>query len=253
MLYTVKDLSKLGNVTIKTLHHYHKIGLLLPEQISHSGYRLYGRKELERLQHILFYRALDFPLKEIKKLLDSEPDRLSLLLKQKALLLERMRRTEQLVRTINESITFTEKGAIMDESQMFKGFQSEEEWKKALEEQSAYLKENYGVDLMEEKTIDIQEMNVSAQEATSFIQAMAQALTTGVKFDDEHVQRLMKKHIEFLNSHGHETQPEQFAQQSRFFLNDDFHRNMLEDQQTGLSYYLCIAAETFAAHHTDKI
>lgn len=56
MLYTLKEVSELSGVTIKTLHHYHKIGLLAPCEISEAGYRLYGTKELERLQQILFYR-----------------------------------------------------------------------------------------------------------------------------------------------------------------------------------------------------
>ena len=52
MLLTVKEVSSLAHVSIKTLHHYHKIGLLEPARISGSGYRLYGTKELERLQEI---------------------------------------------------------------------------------------------------------------------------------------------------------------------------------------------------------
>ncbi|XWX60162.1 MerR family transcriptional regulator [Desulfitobacterium sp. AusDCA] len=64
MLYTVKEVAELAGVTIKTLHHYHKIGLLLPCEITDAGYRLYGPKELERLQQILFYRELDFSLND---------------------------------------------------------------------------------------------------------------------------------------------------------------------------------------------
>lgn len=86
MLYTVKELSDLAKVTVKTLHHYHRIGLLLPHSVSDAGYRLYGEEELERLQQILFYRELDFPLKQIKQLLDGEPERLSILSSQKQLL-----------------------------------------------------------------------------------------------------------------------------------------------------------------------
>jgi DNA-binding transcriptional MerR regulator len=59
MLYTVNEVA-----TVKTLHHYHKIGLLEPCDISDAGYRLYGNEELERLQQILFYRELDFSLKD---------------------------------------------------------------------------------------------------------------------------------------------------------------------------------------------
>lgn len=67
-MYTVKEVSELSKVTIKTLHHYHKIGLLLPSRISDAGYRLYGMKELERLQEILFYRELEFSLDQIKEM-----------------------------------------------------------------------------------------------------------------------------------------------------------------------------------------
>jgi DNA-binding transcriptional MerR regulator len=76
----------MANVTVKTLHHYHKIGLLLPCEVSDAGYRFYSMKELERLQEILFYRELDFPLRKIKQILTGEHDRLKILKEQKMLL-----------------------------------------------------------------------------------------------------------------------------------------------------------------------
>lgn len=54
MLYGVKETAALSKVTVKTLHHYHKTGLLMPCEISEAGYRLYGTEELERLQQIIF-------------------------------------------------------------------------------------------------------------------------------------------------------------------------------------------------------
>lgn len=98
MLYTVKEIADLSNVTVKTLHHYHKIGLLLPCETNEAGYRLYGMKELERLQQILFYRELDFPLEKIKQLLEGEPERLSILSSRKELLLARKLRLDRLIR-----------------------------------------------------------------------------------------------------------------------------------------------------------
>ncbi|GGE33482.1 MerR family transcriptional regulator [Pullulanibacillus camelliae] len=247
MLYTVKELSRLANVTVKTLHHYHKISLLIPCQLSDAGYRLYGQHELERLQHILFYRALDFPLKEIKHLLDNEPDRLSLLTKQRTLLLQRLNRTKQLVQTIEKSITFIKKGEAMEPQTLFDGFNSEEEWRDALKEQNTYLKETYNVDLLkDEQSIDVQEMNSSAQEATHFLKNMAEAMIDQQKVNEKSVRTLIGNHIDFLNAHGHQVDPSAFAQQCRFFLQDDFHRTMLEEQQPDLAYYLCIAAEAFA-------
>lgn len=68
---TVKEVSRLTGVSIRTLHYYDSIGLLRPTQTTESGYRLYDDAALERLQCILLFRELQFPLKEIKKILES--------------------------------------------------------------------------------------------------------------------------------------------------------------------------------------
>ncbi len=62
---TVKDVSNLTGVTVRTLHHYDEIGLLKPDQISPAGYRLYNDEDLEMLQQILLFRELGFALKDI--------------------------------------------------------------------------------------------------------------------------------------------------------------------------------------------
>ena len=68
---TVHEVSKLTGVSIRTLHYYDRIGLLHPTETTLSGYRLYDDTALERLQCILLFRELQFPLKEIKRILDS--------------------------------------------------------------------------------------------------------------------------------------------------------------------------------------
>lgn len=70
---TVNEVSKLTGISVRTLHHYDEIGLLKPTSTTEAGYRLYDDTALERLQHILLFRELQFPLKDIKKILDS-PD-----------------------------------------------------------------------------------------------------------------------------------------------------------------------------------
>ena len=67
---TVKEVSKLTGVSIRTLHYYDTIGLLQPTTTTEAGYRLYDDTALERLQHIMLFRELEFPLKEIKQILD---------------------------------------------------------------------------------------------------------------------------------------------------------------------------------------
>lgn len=71
-MMTVNEVSKLTGVSIRTLHHYDKIGLLRPSDLSQSGYRLYDDQALERLQQILLFRELEFSLKDIGRILDSD-------------------------------------------------------------------------------------------------------------------------------------------------------------------------------------
>lgn len=70
---TVNEVSKLSGISVRTLHHYDEIGLLKPTSVTEAGYRLYDDTAMERLQHILLFRELQFPLRDIKEILDS-PD-----------------------------------------------------------------------------------------------------------------------------------------------------------------------------------
>lgn len=68
---TVNEVSKLTGVSVRTLHHYDAIGVCKPSKVTEAGYRLYDDAALERLQAVLLFRELQFPLKEIKEMLDS--------------------------------------------------------------------------------------------------------------------------------------------------------------------------------------
>ena len=68
---TVKEVSNLTGISVRTLHHYDEIGLLKPTEVTEAGYRLYDDTALERLQMVLLFRELQFPLKDIKAMLDS--------------------------------------------------------------------------------------------------------------------------------------------------------------------------------------
>ncbi len=72
-MMTVTEVSRLSGVSVRTLHHYDHIGLLKPAEVTQAGYRLYGQNELETLHTILFYRELRFPLKDVRRIMQS-PD-----------------------------------------------------------------------------------------------------------------------------------------------------------------------------------
>lgn len=231
-MYTVHEVAKLAHTTVKTLHHYHKISLLIPEQTTEAGYRLYGKKDLERLQQILFYKELDFPLKEIKKLLDSEIDREDTLIQQKCLLEQKVERFKVLIKTINSSIKNVKEGVDLDMETMFKGFETEDEWQEALKDQNEHLKKEYGFDFLNQ-TIDVESMNDSAMEAQSFNEDMIRFLQEGFSPNDSKV--LDRVTQDFLN-------------QTEYFIVDDFHRNMLEQWQVGFTYSLNKVAASYLAN-----
>ncbi|MBO5140303.1 MAG: MerR family transcriptional regulator [Peptococcaceae bacterium] len=85
---TVKEVSNLTGISVRTLHHYDAIGLLKPTELTEAGYRLYDDTALERLQIILLFRELQFPLKDIKAMLDSPTFNTAEALSQQIALLE---------------------------------------------------------------------------------------------------------------------------------------------------------------------
>ncbi|WP_151736217.1 MerR family transcriptional regulator ['Paenibacillus yunnanensis' Narsing Rao et al. 2020] len=246
MLYTVKEAAGLAGITVKALHYYHRIGLLPPAEVSEAGYRLYGASELERLQQILLYRELDFPLEQIARLLAQEPDRERMLIEQQQLLQRRKERLETIIATIHNTLAGMAKGEPMKPEELFRGLDSEEAWREALQPQKEHLREIYQYELSGPTADEVPRLNEAAREAAGFMEAMAGLLREGVSHASDAVSGLLREHLAFLNDHGHSVTPEDFAAQNRFFLGDEFHRNMLESQQTGLAYFLAAAADAYA-------
>ncbi len=121
--YTVSDVAKLAHVTVRTLHHYDEIGLLVPSARSKAGYRLYDETELARLRDILLFRALGFGLDAIAQLLDDpEADRRSALLAHRQRLLSELRRTEAVVRAVDAALLEIDSGERKETNDMFEGF-----------------------------------------------------------------------------------------------------------------------------------
>lgn len=99
---TVKEISNITGISVRTLHYYDEIGLLKPTDKSDAGYRLYDDKALERLQQILFFREFDIPLKEIKAVMDNPAlDRNHILRVQRKMLTAKMEHMEHLVASID--------------------------------------------------------------------------------------------------------------------------------------------------------
>ncbi|MEZ4851342.1 MAG: MerR family transcriptional regulator [Bacteroidia bacterium] len=125
--FGVKDVASLSGVSVRTLHYYDQIGLLKPLQRTEAGYRYYGEEELLRLQQILFFKELDFPLKEIVDLLD-EPDfdMIGALEDHKQALKARQKRIVNLLQTIDKTIIHLKEDNIMSNpEELYEGLPKE--------------------------------------------------------------------------------------------------------------------------------
>ena len=110
----IHEVSKLAGVSVRTLHHYDAIGLLRPTSVTDAGYRLYDQTVLERLQTILLFRELQFPLKEIREILDRPGfDRQQALRDQLRLLELQRKRLDRLITLARDTIQHPQGGTPM--------------------------------------------------------------------------------------------------------------------------------------------
>lgn len=127
-MFTVKQLSKMAGVTPRTLHHYDDIGLLKPSRIGENGYRYYGEEALLKLQQILFYRELDFPLDDIKKIMGRRDfDVVGALYSHKAALQNQAARLQRLLATVDNTIMHIKGEKEMSSKQLFEAFSEEQQ------------------------------------------------------------------------------------------------------------------------------
>lgn len=192
---TVNEVSKLTGVSIRTLHYYDQIGLLQPTGITESGYRQYDDTALERLQQILLFRELEFPLKEIKKILDSDGfDRKKALEQQIELLTLKKEHLENLI-TFARGIKRTGVKA-MD----FKVFD-----KSKLDEYAKKAKEQWG-DTEAYKEFEQKSKDRSESDMKHITKGLMQVFAEfgemmDKKADDELVQGLVKKLQDYISTH----------------------------------------------------
>lgn len=112
MVYTVKQLAKAAGVSVRTLHYYDEIGLLKPTYIKENGYRYYEEKEFIKLEQILFFKELEFPLEEIVRIMSANNfDTVAALQDQRKFLELKKARIDSLLNTIDTTINTLKGGA----------------------------------------------------------------------------------------------------------------------------------------------
>lgn len=195
---TVKEVSDLSGVSVRTLHYYDKINLLKPTAYSDTGYRYYDDQALQKLQQILFFKEFDLPLKEIKNLMENPSfDKEKTLRKQKQLLLMKKNRLSGLICLIDEIL----KG---ENTMSFKEF-SQSEIEKLFDELMSDIREEQLQEL-------IKPFGSKEQYKEAYLNHAG----------DEKTQQIFKKMIEWYGDGKHETSEILYSYQQR--MNEIFKR-----------------------------
>jgi DNA-binding transcriptional MerR regulator len=235
LTYTVKAVSEIAGVSVRTLHHYDHIGLLRPAQRGFSGYRLYTEEDLERLQQVLFFRELGFGLHEIKEIIDRPDfDRRKALLKHKELLLERRERLTRLVQLVDRTLEAMEEGVEMDEREMFEGFDQErleeearqrwggtEEFEESIRRTRSYTKVDWAA---------IQE------EGKEVLQGIA-SLTDRAPSDPE-VQQWIGRHHKHINDRFYRCSLKVYRGLGDLYVEDERFKAFFERIKPGMAWFM---------------
>ena len=146
IVFTVKQLSKLAGVSVRTLHYYDEIGLLRPSQLGENGYRYYDDQAVLRLQQVLFYRETGLELIQIKAILDRPDfDVLTALHSHRAMLKDNISHLNYLIATVDQTMKHLSGEVEMSKKQLFKGFSPKKQ-----EHYERVARLQYGPDIVNE-------------------------------------------------------------------------------------------------------
>jgi DNA-binding transcriptional MerR regulator len=249
--YTVSEIAAMAGVSVRTLHHYHEIGLLSPAYVGENNYRYYGREELLRLQQILIHRELGIPLAEIGAILDAPGfDRLTALESQRERIAQEVARSAEMLRTIDRTIADLKGDRAMKDAELYSGIVDP----KKQAEHEAWLNQKYGPDVGERIEASRQKMeNLSPAERDAMMselkdieQQLAQALRDGVPSDARSLDPLIERHRAWVAlSWGRDCPPASYAGLADIYEHPDFTARY-EAIEKGFSIYLCAAMRSWA-------
>lgn len=250
--YTVKQLARLSGVSVRTLHHYDEIGLLKPAFTGENRYRYYGREELLRLQDILFHRELGVPLADISRLLESGGrDRVAILAEHREMLAERVKRSRQLLRTMDRTIAELQGEGTMDDQDIYKGFAPEKQ-----AEYEQWLVDRYGGDMRQRietgkarvATMGKDWMTAQRTEAEAVFAALAEPFKAGTASEDPANDPLLERHRACIAAMwARPCTPQAYAGVADLYLDHPDLRTGLDKRGTGFTDWLAAAMKAYAA------
>lgn len=249
---SVGRVAELAGVTVRTLHHYDEIGLLRPGGRSRAGHRRYDDTDLDRLQQILFYRELGFPLEEIAPLLDDPGiDPVAELRRRHRLLTDRIERLQRMAAAVEHAMEAKKMGIQLTPEEKFEVFgetyseeyETEAEqrwgdtaaWEESQRRTGSYTKEDWA--------------RIKA-ETDALNQRIAAALADGVAADSPQGMELAEEHRQQICGSFYECGYELHACLGEMYVSDERFTATYDAVAPGLARYLRDAIVANAARHT---
>ncbi len=239
----VKEVADLVGISVRTLHHYDEIGLLIPENTTDSGYRVYSEQNLETLQQILFFKELGFPLKKIKEIIYSPSfNRLDALESQYKMLLERRNRLDKMIKTIEKTIKHSRGEIEMTNKEKFEGFNfSRNPYEKE-------ARERWGNAAVNESNARLAKLSESekkelAEEFSAIYKKLAEL--RHLPADTEEAQATIGEWYVLLNRMGSYSL-EAFKNVGQMYVNDERFTKNIDRFGQGLARFMCDAMAVYA-------
>ncbi len=251
MEYTILKLSKLAGISTRTLRYYDEIGLLAPMKVTEAGYRVYGEREVNLLQQILYFRELDVSLMDIKIILDSPSfNRLEALNSHLASLKTRRDQMDRLIQNVEKTI-LSEKGKIaMSDKEKFEAF------KKGLvreneEKYGAEVRQKYGDKQADESNARMMNLTKEQYDAMQklsleILEGLQKAVTEKMDPAGEEGQRLAKLHKEWLSFTWNQYSKEAHVGLAQMYVDDERFTAYYDTKVVGCAAFLRDAVKAFA-------
>ncbi len=251
MEYSIQQLSRLSGVTTRTLRWYDEIGLLKPGRVAPSGYRYYGPEQVDRLQDILYYRALGVELARIRQCLDDPAfDRLAALRRHLAELQARRAQLEKLIASVEQTIGCEERRECMKDEQKFAAFQ-ERLVQQNEAEYGQKARQQYGDAAVDRSQAALRGMSREQFEAWTQLDArlrrrLEQAVRAGLSPDGEEGKEICGMHRRWLQGTDPELTPAKHKGIAELYLLDERFAAYYDRQQPGCARFLRDAVARWA-------
>ncbi len=249
MGYIVNKLAKLAGVSTRTLRYYDQIGLLSPRRISSNGYRVYGRKEVDLLQQILFYRELGLPLDEIKSIVWSKDyDSIAALQGHLSTLKAKKKQIELLITNVEKTIAASKGKIIMSDKEKFEGFilkmveKNEKQYGKE-------LREKFGNDIINASNAKLMGLTAERYEKVQELsRQINDSLKTAFEQGDpssELAQKVCALHKEWLEYYWNHYSKEAHLGLARAYVDDPRFRKYYDAIAVGCAEFLYNAIKIY--------